>query len=773
LESVVSTIVTPRAARSERKTRLVFIGVSVLLGVALSGLLNITLVPGPLKNDMVALPATVDVGFLDPLEPGYGFYDSETAPGGATYRWTGAHATLTFPYAANLGRYGHVSMRLAANRAPGQAPADVKISLNGRPEAHFTVASEFRTYTVSFDARKIPNPYLDPSHVQIDIESSTVRYQGDPRQLGVAVDWIQVQPERDQGEMVLDGAVWAAVLAAVLLVATMRLSLIWSLVYGLGALVSLALIHATAMPRAIPVSVEVALAGLAWLIAVWLAPRVRPAWGLGLAASGLWLVVAGRLLGDWQMDDAYISYRYAWNLVHGSGLVYNPGEVVEGYTNFLWTLLAAAAIWASVQPVGVMLAANIALAMGVVGVTYYLSSRLSGRAYPWPLVAVLLLSVDVALITYGARGSGMEAAAFGFFVILSVVLLWGGQGESKVVRGLGGICLALASLTRPEGLLVAVILLSVRAWQDRRSGAKTEGTREAGRLALAGLVPLLVVVGPYEVWRIGFYGYPFPNTFYAKTGATAALVQRGLMDLGLFWSDHWLVASLALLGLGASLLRSQRRGAHLGLAALVAGYALYIVWVGGDFFPGWRFYVPILAPIALLAQEGVRIGLSYLPSARLLRLGAVGALVVVGALYLRDALWFEEANKDFQQTKLNTAYISRWGSAGLWLRDNTPPQTWTVAKGAGAIAYFSQRRTIDIFGLNDLHIGHLAVASLGEGRAGHEKQDPQYVLGRRPDFILAEWDPNFRPVETQLKRDYAYLIVRAPTGPNVDWWRLK
>ena len=35
-------------------------------------------------------------------------------------------------------------------------------------------------------------------------------------------------------------------------------------------------------------------------------------------------------------DDAYISLRYVKNLAHGEGLVFNPGERVEGYSNFLW-----------------------------------------------------------------------------------------------------------------------------------------------------------------------------------------------------------------------------------------------------------------------------------------------------------------------------------------------------------------------------------------------------------------------------------------------------
>src|SRR5262249_45093435 len=49
-------------------------------------------------------------------------------------------------------------------------------------------------------------------------------------------------------------------------------------------------------------------------------------------------------------DDAYISYRYADNLVRGHGLVFNPGERVEGYSNFLWVMLAAGATAAAADP---------------------------------------------------------------------------------------------------------------------------------------------------------------------------------------------------------------------------------------------------------------------------------------------------------------------------------------------------------------------------------------------------------------------------------------
>ena len=63
------------------------------------------------------------------------------------------------------------------------------------------------------------------------------------------------------------------------------------------------------------------------------------------------LVVTGLAAFGWQAnlysgpmlnDDAFISFRYAANLADGQGLVFNQGERVEGFTNFLWVLILAA-----------------------------------------------------------------------------------------------------------------------------------------------------------------------------------------------------------------------------------------------------------------------------------------------------------------------------------------------------------------------------------------------------------------------------------------------
>src|SRR5437773_1541112 len=66
----------------------------------------------------------------------------------------------------------------------------------------------------------------------------------------------------------------------------------------------------------------------------------------GLLPLALVLLTAAHATAFWHLtiDDAFISFRYARNLVQGYGLVFNPGEYVEGYTNFLWTLLMAGVV---------------------------------------------------------------------------------------------------------------------------------------------------------------------------------------------------------------------------------------------------------------------------------------------------------------------------------------------------------------------------------------------------------------------------------------------
>ena len=81
-------------------------------------------------------------------------------------------------------------------------------------------------------------------------------------------------------------------------------------------------------------------------------------------------------LRSYPVDDAFITYRYAQNLVDGHGPVWNPGERVEGYSNFLWLLMIAFGMLLGLQPEVFIIVVNIPIHLLGLILTYSLSKRL-------------------------------------------------------------------------------------------------------------------------------------------------------------------------------------------------------------------------------------------------------------------------------------------------------------------------------------------------------------------------------------------------------------
>ena len=110
-----------------------------------------------------------------------------------------------------------------------------------------------------------------------------------------------------------------------------------------------------------------------------------------LAATAV-LLPHARLF-DFVTDDAYISFRYAANLAEHGQLVFNLGERVEGFTNFLWTVLLAAGIKLGLGPVATSRFFGVGFGVGTLALVVRMSLRLSGqRPSAWHLVAPALLA---------------------------------------------------------------------------------------------------------------------------------------------------------------------------------------------------------------------------------------------------------------------------------------------------------------------------------------------------------------------------------------------
>jgi hypothetical protein len=105
---------------------------------------------------------------------------------------------------------------------------------------------------------------------------------------------------------------------------------------------------------------------------------------------------------------------------------------------------------------------------------------------------------------------------------------------------------------------------------------------------------------------------------------------------------------------------------------------------------------------------------------------------------------------------------------GLWLRDNTTPGTLIGTGIAGALPFYAERPVLDMLGLNDLHIAHMEAPTIGQGVAGSEKTDNDYILRRRPDYIPYNSAGTLFEVPQFLEL-YERGIVHGPEG---RWLRL-
>ncbi len=448
--------------------------------------------------------------------------------------------------------------------------------------------------------------------------------------------------------------------------------------------------------------------------------RLRPA----LILLGALFCVAGFAfmslqVRGWMHDDAFISFRYAENLVRGYGLVYNPGARVEGYTNFLWTLLLAFFRLVGLNTVTASLVLGQLAGAAALAATGYAAWR--NRSGESGAAALMPMALLASLGVFAAWGlSGMEVMLLSLLFVLSFLLFETAAANPSPVSSplLAGSVLALAAMTRPEGLLAAAVLLMMALTCPDR--------QRRGRNALLLLAGLALSYLPYYVWRYAYYGYPLPNTYYAKVGFSSAQLARGLRYLYWFALPHVPLLLFAATGAIARWRQLLLRAA----AVFVLASAVYVAAVGGDHAPAFRFIAPVTPFICLLAAAGIETVVSVLRRKAVRVTASVlltAALVAFNLLAsFRSPLVFRAVASD------NVAYLGRL--AGELLAREARPGAVIATNTAGTIPYYSGLETIDMLGLNDVHIAHLKLP-MGRGLAGHEKWDAEYILAQRPDYI--------------------------------------
>lgn len=435
-------------------------------------------------------------------------------------------------------------------------------------------------------------------------------------------------------------------------------------------------------------------------------------------------------------DDAFISFRYAKNFAQGHGLVYNIGEKVEGYTNFLWTLLLSLSAVIGLDVVAVSQALGLIFGLGTVLLLLRLNKKLYPTESPFDYLAPLLL-VSCGAFAAWCTG-GLETSIFTFLAFLGAFFFVSGLNQSQHFA-FSGIGFALACLTRLDGLVLAGVTFVFLCYLTLVSNRTRP--KDLWAWALAFSAPFLL----YFIWRWSYYGAFLPNAFYVKVGG-GSLVGQGLFYLFDFAKRFWIWLAIIPLFF---LAQTGRLNARIKIvawyfAAMITVFSFYVAYVGGDFMDMFRFLVPVLPCLFFLIQEGFRGIYHYSQPISLKRarqVSLIGAqILLVGLIIFRLAYPSRDSNRLWSRDGMDSIGMLRemarqWSGVGMMFKAMARPDESLATTAAGAIPYYSELYVIDQLGLTFPSHGELKDRQVK--KPGHTKKvRDEYLLSLRPTYVL-------------------------------------
>jgi hypothetical protein len=388
--------------------------------------------------------------------------------------------------------------------------------------------------------------------------------------------------------------------------------------------------------------------------------------------------------------------RYADNLAHGHGIVWNIGEApVDGATDFLFLIVSGALIKVGV-PVGraVRLLGFVSHLLTVL-LIYWVNRRVWNAGIAVAAFASLYLAVGPGLSYVAAFfGTPFFALASAATWALGLLLIHRERPPYGLVIGFSLTGLA-TGLIRPEGVvLAALMLLAV---------VLARGVRKSWPIVLTFAAVILVLGGAYFFWRWDYFGSPLPNPFYKKGG--------GVLHWDSLHASLLNTLRLALpFALAYLLAIGERTAARLAAAFLIplVGFAVAFVLISDETNFGARFQYALLPVVLVSWIPLVRRFAAYWPP-RLA--GRERAAVVAGALAVAAALlyysWSQNCHlTSYQQTCLAAYEADGRYDVGKMLGEYRGKGYVIATTEAGLLPYYSGWTAVDTWGLNDQWIAH-------------------------------------------------------------------
>jgi len=290
---------------------------------------------------------------------------------------------------------------------------------------------------------------------------------------------------------------------------------------------------------------------------------------------------------SWAEEDAFITLRTSDNFIHGYGLRWNVAERVQTYTNPLWMFALAGAHLLIENPYIALIALSIAVSALAL---FVLLTNVPQNDFGL-LLAFSILFLSKAFVDYST--SGLENPATHLLAVCFAAYYF------KVEKPLNdknifilSLFAGLATFNRMDSILFYLpVLLYIFL---------THRNRQTFKLIAAGLSPFIL----WEIFSIIYYGFPVPNTYYAKLNTGVPLNESITQGILYFLNSlGWDPITLTIIFSSLILAFLGKRNEETLLAFGVVLYLAYILYIGGDFMSGRFFSAPLIMSVILLVRR--------------------------------------------------------------------------------------------------------------------------------------------------------------------------
>jgi arabinofuranosyltransferase len=463
----------------------------------------------------------------------------------------------------------------------------------------------------------------------------------------------------------------------------------------------------------------------------------------------------------WVAEDAYISFRTVDNFIHGYGLTWNVSERVQAYTHPLWMFLVSAAYALTHE----IYYTSIVVSMCVAFAAVVLLLLFVARSWKGALICVGMLFVSKAFMDYTT--SGLENPLT-YLLLAAFFLVYFKTAPGSVKLLLLSLITSFAALNRMDTILLYIPALAY-AWFT--SPKRLKGLLFVGM----GFIPFAL----WLLFSLFYYGFPFPNTAYAKIAvgiSGADLAAQGLKYLlnSINWDPITLLGILA--GLTAWFFTRDLKSLAVKLGMIL--YILYLVKIGGDFMSGRLLSAPFFCAVILVSRMEAQ-------AASYVAVPALGCLLFIGLRSPYNPIAADKAyvNRSFEYSvadergfyyqasgllnadKKNFIPKLGWADMGLKLKAEGPSVQVFGFVGLYGYCAGPKVHVIDIHALTDPLLARMHVKDPKSWRIGHFARTvptgyPETIkTGKnviQDKAIAAYWDK------------LSYII----SGPLFDWKRI-